>query len=229
MMEKNLHAQERTGEIERLRTRNAVLEKRLQESEERFRTMAGFCYSSETWRGADGNFIYIAPSFLRITGYTQEHFYNDPLLLETIAHPDDKEIVSDHVRKPSGADAVFHREFRLITRSGEERWISHFCRPVFGQDGAWLGRRVSDRDITGRKRLEQERELLIDDLKQALSKVRTLSGFLPICASCKKIRDDKGYWKQIESYIRDHSEAEFSHSICPECAKKLYPDLYKEQ
>ena len=66
------------------------------------------------------------------------------------------------------------------------------------------------------------------ELQEALAKIRTLTGFLPICASCKKIRDDKGYWTQIETYIRDHSEAEFSHGICPECAKKLYPDLYDE-
>lgn len=63
------------------------------------------------------------------------------------------------------------------------------------------------------------------DLRNALAQVKKLSGFLPICASCKKIRDDKGYWQQIEAYIRDHSEAEFSHSICPDCVKKLYPDL----
>ncbi len=62
-------------------------------------------------------------------------------------------------------------------------------------------------------------------MREALSKVKMLTGLLPICASCKNIRDDKGYWKQIEAYIRDHSEAEFSHGICPECAKKLYPDI----
>jgi len=68
-------------------------------------------------------------------------------------------------------------------------------------------------------------------LEDALSQVKLLSGFLPICSSCKRIRDDKGYWNQIESYIRDHSEAEFSHGICPECAKKLYPEinLYKRK
>lgn len=64
------------------------------------------------------------------------------------------------------------------------------------------------------------------ELEQALNKVKTLSGMLPICASCKKIRDDKGYWQQIELYVREHSEAEFSHGICPECAKKLYPEYY---
>ncbi len=76
-----------------------------------------------------------------------------------------------------------------------------------------------------RKQAEAQRKKLIADLREALAKVRMLSGFLPICANCKKIRDDKGYWNQIESYIRDHSEAEFSHGICPECAKKLYPGM----
>jgi len=78
----------------------------------------------------------------------------------------------------------------------------------------------------------QKKEKLIlkrnSELNEALSKVKLLSGFLPICASCKKIRDDKGYWNQIESYIRDHSMAEFSHGICPECAKKLYPEFYNK-
>lgn len=76
-----------------------------------------------------------------------------------------------------------------------------------------------------RRQIEGEKEQLILQLQEALSKVKLLSGFLPICSSCKKIRDDRGYWNQIESYIRDHSEAEFSHGICPECFKKLYPDM----
>lgn len=80
-------------------------------------------------------------------------------------------------------------------------------------------------EIDERKRAEIEKEKLISDLQIALSEVKKLSGLLPICSSCKNIRDDKGYWNQIESYIHEHSEAEFSHSICPECAKKLYPDL----
>jgi len=71
----------------------------------------------------------------------------------------------------------------------------------------------------------KKRKKVIEDLKIALSEVKKLSGLLPICASCKKIRDDEGYWNQIEAYIKEHSEAEFSHSICPECAKELYPDL----
>jgi PAS domain S-box-containing protein len=76
------------------------------------------------------------------------------------------------------------------------------------------------RDITDRQQAEHQREALISDLKKALGKVKQLSGFLPICSHCKKIRDDKGYWNQIESYIQKHSDAEFSHSICVECAEK---------
>jgi len=84
-------------------------------------------------------------------------------------------------------------------------------------------------EIKERKKAEKEREKLIFELKEALSKVKLLSGLLPICASCKKVRNDKGYWEQIEIYIRDHSEARFTHGICPECAEKLYPEYYKKK
>lgn len=82
-------------------------------------------------------------------------------------------------------------------------------------------------EVAERKRAEQHREKVVLELQQALAQVKRLSGFLPICASCKKIRDDKGYWQQIEQYISEHSEALFSHGLCPECAKKLYPDFVK--
>ncbi len=80
-----------------------------------------------------------------------------------------------------------------------------------------------------RKRIENEKHEVIVELQEALAKVKLLSGFLPICCSCKKIRDDKGYWQQIESYIKEHSQAKFSHGICPECARELYPELYKDK
>ena len=80
------------------------------------------------------------------------------------------------------------------------------------------------RDISQRKIAEQERERLIRELQDALAKVKALSGLLPICASCKKIRDKRGQWHSLESYIREHTEADFSHGICPVCREKLYPD-----
>lgn len=69
---------------------------------------------------------------------------------------------------------------------------------------------------------------MLADLEKALSEVKKLSGFLPICASCKKIRDDEGFWNEVERYISDHSEAQFSHSICPDCVRALYPQLSEE-
>ena len=81
------------------------------------------------------------------------------------------------------------------------------------------------REIIEREKSEGERNKLIAQLREALSKIKTLTGLLPICSACKKIRNDKGVWEQMEVYIRDHSEADFSHSICPECMKRLYPDL----
>jgi DNA-binding response OmpR family regulator len=100
-----------------------------------------------------------------------------------------------------------------------------------GADG-YIARPISNRELLARvgsmiRILFAERKVdqLVTELQKALKKVKTLSGLLPICSHCKKIRDDKGYWNQIEAYIHDHSEATFSHGICQECAKKHYPDL----
>lgn len=83
------------------------------------------------------------------------------------------------------------------------------------------------KEIRNRKRAEEEREQLILQLKKALADVKMLSGLLPICSSCKKIRDDHGYWNQVEVYISEHSEAEFTHGLCPDCLKKMYLELDK--
>ena len=83
----------------------------------------------------------------------------------------------------------------------------------------------------GRRMLELQAAMAdkVQELQNALNDVRTLRGIIPICASCKNIRDDRGYWNKVEAYIRDHSEAEFSHGICPECMKKLYPEFVREK
>jgi DNA-binding response OmpR family regulator len=98
---------------------------------------------------------------------------------------------------------------------------------VKGQgDGSLLVRSV--RYAVERKQLELEREQLIGELRDALAMIKTLGGLLPICASYKKIRDDQGDWTQLEVYISEHSEANFSHGLCPPCAKTLYPDYYED-
>ncbi|MBI5665051.1 MAG: PAS domain S-box protein [Nitrospirae bacterium] len=83
-------------------------------------------------------------------------------------------------------------------------------------------------DIARRKKAEQVREDLILELKNAIAKIKTLTGLIPICAWCKKIRDDKGYWKKVETYIREHSDASFTHGICPDCLKRESPEAYAE-
>ncbi|MFP4446343.1 MAG: response regulator [Desulfosudaceae bacterium] len=74
------------------------------------------------------------------------------------------------------------------------------------------------------RRQQEEKDALIQELREALDQVKTLKGIVPICANCKKIRDDEGYWQQVETYIQEHSDAEFSHGVCPDCLRKLYPD-----
>jgi len=200
----------------------------LRRSEEKFRIVADNTYDWEYWAKPEGGFVYISPSCEKLTGYPAADFESDPDLINRIVHAEDRERFREHRRdagsKEQPEDEI---EFRVVCRDGSEKWIAHVCQPVFDDEGRYLGARGSNRDITGRKAIEQERELLIAELQEALSKVKLLSGFLPICASCKKIRDDKGYWNQIESYIHAHSEAEFSHGLCPECARNLYPGYYK--
>ncbi len=80
-------------------------------------------------------------------------------------------------------------------------------------------------EIHERERAERELETLVEELKEALAKVKTLSGLLPICANCKKIRDDQGYWIQVEVFVREHSDADFTHGLCPDCLATLYPEF----
>jgi hypothetical protein len=84
-------------------------------------------------------------------------------------------------------------------------------------------------EIAERKRAEEALQEKVEELRQALDQIKTLRGIVPICSNCKKIRDDQGYWNQVEVYVRDHTEAEFTHSICPECVKELYPEFIKEK
>ena len=87
---------------------------------------------------------------------------------------------------------------------------------------------ITSQDITARKTAEHDRLKLIEKLQLALSEVETLRGLLPICACCKKIRDDQGYWNHIEAYLGKHARTEFTHTLCPECVKEYYPDLWKK-
>jgi PAS domain-containing protein len=114
------------------------------------------------------------------------------------------------------------------TSKGERRFILSLSR-MLDISGKFRGTVFILTDVTERRRAEEEKEKAIDDLKATLAEVKTLRGFLPICANCKKIRDDEGYWQLVEEYIEDRSEAQFSHGICPGCARELYPELYRDE
>jgi len=96
--------------------------------------------------------------------------------------------------------------------------------PIYFSRKEFLGFLLTLRDISTQKKLEAEREKLINELQESLAEIKTLSGLLPICSACKKIRDDSGYWHNVEAYVSRHSDARFSHSICPDCMRRLYPD-----
>ena len=146
---------------------------------------------------------------------------------DTRVHPDDRASVYAELNAHfNGERDIYQNEHRMLCKDGRYKWILDRGKVIeWTEDGKPLRVIGTHSDISDRKEWELEREKLITELKDALNEVKTLSGLLPICANCKKIRDDKGYWNQLESYIREHSKAEFSHSICPECAKKLYPEL----
>ncbi len=138
--------------IERKRTEDA-----LRESEEKFRTLVTWTYDWEQWVDPQGNIVYTSPSCERITGYRPEDFITDPNLLMEVIHPDDRRFYGEHKKlvhdETAGIDSV---EYRVIDRNGRVYWIEHICRPLFGNDNRYLGRRISNRDITERKRAEKE-------------------------------------------------------------------------
>ena len=111
-----------------------------------------------------------------------------------------------------------------LRKDGKAIDVSLTVSPIRDRDGRVMGASTVARDITRRKAEEQERLRLIQELTDALTQVKTLSGLLPICASCKKIRNDNGYWEAVETYISEHSDADFTHGICPECVQRLYPE-----
>jgi PAS domain-containing protein len=116
-------------------------------------------------------------------------------------------------------------EERIETRFPGDpvRYLDLRVTTIAGREGAVAGRLVVIRDITARREVELERERLIGELQKALADIRTLRGLLPICAGCKKIRDDKGYWQGLEQYLSEHAEVQFSHGLCPDCLGKYYP------
>lgn len=137
-----------------------------------------------------------------------------------IVHPDDRARVDSAVREALRG-APYEIEYRIVLKDSGIRHIKAMGLIAFALEEP-VNMKGVVQDITETKMREQEREKLISDLQEALRRIKNLSGLIPICANCKRIRDDRGYWRRIEKYIEERSQAEFTHSLCPECEEKLY-------
>jgi PAS domain S-box-containing protein len=207
-------------------TERKQAERKLLESEERYRVAIEHSNDGVALIRGDRH-IYVNKKFLEIFGYdSPDEVIGKPHALTV--HPDDLPMVRKYNRKRQrGEPAPSSYEFKGIRKDGTQIFVDiSSTGTVFRGEPVTL---AYFRDITERKLAEKEREKLILELQETIAKIKTLSGLLPICSSCKKIRNDKGYWEQMETYIRDHSEADFSHGLCPECAEKLYPQYYKKK
>lgn len=172
------------------------------------------------------------------------HHFVNPAYLKMFGYTDSRDLIGHSVLKviaPDERPSILRRlEARLNEQSSMEEYETRGLR----QDGSSIDMEVHVstyrlngelmflvilRDITERKRNLREKERLIDELRSALSKVKVLRGLLPTCASCKKIRDERGDWHEMENYICDHSEAGFSHGLCPHCAETLYPEVFAQK
>jgi PAS domain S-box-containing protein len=188
----------------------------------------------------EGRILFISNA-VRQLGYDPEELTGQ--FFEDIVHPDDRSKgPARFVERRVGYRSVQRLEMRLLkkNRAIQDYSLAQVTVELTAR-GKWdvpdsdisnprkrfLCSQGVARDVTEHKRMEVEREKLILELKEALLRVRTLSGLLPICSSCKKIRDDEGRWHPLEDYVREHSEAEFTHTICPECARKTYPNYFK--
>lgn len=171
-----------------------------------------------------GNIEYVNPKFTEVTGYTAEEVNGqNPRVLKSGNNSPDfyREL---WVTLSEGRE--WRGEFHNRKKNGEFFWEFASISPIRNAEGIVTHYLAIKEDITRRKEIEAEREHLIVELQEAIAKVKTLTGMLPICASCKKIRDDGGYWSTVELYVEQHSEATFTHGICPDCAHKLYPELF---
>lgn len=194
--------------------------------EDHFRLMVENSDDILTIRDANGRIRYTSPSFHRVMGYTQEEMVGETGF--DLLHPEDREKVmtamQEFMQRPGARDSIQYR-----ARHANGTWVSLEVVAYNLLDHPEVrGLVINGRDISKRKRDDAGKDQLIAELEQALAKAKTLTGVLPICASCKKIREESGKWRQIEAYIRDRAQVEFSHTMCPECTVLWFPDEAKQ-
>lgn len=170
----------------------------------------------------DGTYRYVNRAFATPFGKHPDEVIGRRIVDIFSPEEAEKRMTVVHKAIATGETLVF--DVRVPTPNGDTFYITS-VKPVPAPEGHLRSVICISKNITERKRAEQEREHLVEELQAALLHVRTLSGMLPICASCKKIRDDHGYWTQLEAYIQSRTEAEFTHGICPDCIQNLYPEI----
>ena len=138
-----------------------------------------------------------------------------------------EQLRSEYGKAPANRPMGMGRELLAMKKDGSEVYVEVGLTPISTTRGKLVIATLID--ISRRRKLEEERDELFLDLKDALDNVKTLTGMLPICMNCKKVRDDKGYWEKVDSYLVKHSDATITHGLCPDCAQKLYPDFYKKK
>jgi PAS domain S-box-containing protein len=156
----------------------------------------------------------------RLFGYAAEEVLGRPITV--LIPPDHSDEEPKNIERLRRGERIEHFETVRRRKDGEEIDVSLTISPIKDETGKIIGISKIARDITERQRAKAERERLLSELVDALTQVKTLHGLLPICASCKNIRTDEGYWQSIETYILQHTEASFTHGICPACMEKLY-------
>ncbi len=215
-----------TGNIMDITDRKAVAEA-LKESEEKFRTIVNNLQDVVFRADLNGNITFASPSAAYTLGCSStEEIIGLKISSDFYFDPNEAQ---HHLEMLQRCGKVTGQEIMLKRRdNGQPVIVSANIQFFHDNAGNILGIEGVYSDITDRIQAEKEREKLIRELQKALKEVKTLSSLLPICASCKKIRTDEGYWTQIEVYIKDHLDVEFSHGICDDCLKKLYPDLYEK-
>jgi two-component system cell cycle sensor histidine kinase/response regulator CckA len=213
-------------------TERRKAEESLRESEKRIRDIASSLGEGIYVLGPDGGLTFMNPEAEKILGWTEAELLNRNI--HDVIHsrrPDGTPLPFEecqmHTVMKTGARFSSDNEF-FIRKDGTVFPVTIISTPLL-ENGKPISSVTAFRDISDAKRAVQEREKLIEALHKALEEIKTLHGILPICSSCKKIRDDKGSWTQMEVYISEHTDAEFSHGLCAECAKKLYPNIYDKQ
>jgi len=213
-------------ETNRSLEKEVALRRNAEEHLRKFSLVAEQSPSSVIITDANGNIEFVNPRFEELTGYSfVEVQGKNPRVLQS---GNTSMETYKKMWETISSNKSWKGEIQDKKKNGETYWASASISPITNSEGKithYLGVQV---DISKRKEAELEREKLIADLQTALDNVKTLTGLLPICAWCKKIRDEKGYWTQVEEYVMHHTEATFSHSICKECAEQHFKDARKK-